>query len=368
VPQNSIVPLNDLTRWDDEDLIETTKAIQSVVKSGYFVSGHYSLALEARIGELLGGADVVSVGNGTDALALSLLGLGISHGDEVATVGNAGGYATGAILRVGAIPKLVDVEVHTAQMSVSDFSNVVARYPNLKAVIVTHLYGLIDGIDAICSVAKNAGVLVIEDCAQSIGARANGRMAGSWGDAATFSFYPTKNLGALGDGGAVAFKKIEHADVARKLAQYGWSSRYSISMMGGFNSRLDEMQAAVLMSRFDKLHKNNLTRRSIVRRYANSLGISRRMIWRDCDSYIGHLAVMLTSTRAQDADNLHELGIQTGIHYPIPDHQQPAWTKCFRGVSLPNTELISQSILTLPCFPLMREEEISRVCSALSTI
>ncbi len=134
--QDSIVPLNDLTRWDDEDLIETTKAIRSVVKSGHFVSGHYSLALEARIGELLGGADVVSVGNGTDALALSLLGLGISHGDEVATVGNAGGYATGAILRVGAIPKLVDAEVQTAQMSISDFSNVVARYPNLKAVII----------------------------------------------------------------------------------------------------------------------------------------------------------------------------------------------------------------------------------------
>ena len=364
----SSIPVNDLARWDPLDLAEVTMCMTEVANSGYFMRGPHTSDLEKQLGVLLNEMKVVCVGNGTDALVLSLLSLGIKPGEKVATVANAGGYATGAILRMGAIPVLVDVELVTAQMSVASLSRQLETHPDIRAVIATHLYGLMADMQLIREITSVKGILLVEDCAQAIGASQHGIPAGAWGDASTFSFYPTKNLACLGDGGAVAFKNPKNADTCRRLAQYGWSERYVISNSDGFNSRLDEIQAAILVSRIQRLSQNNQVRRSIVARYVKALNEPRYMVHNDADDFVGHLAVMITPHQQSDIEKLNHAKVGNGIHYPVLDHHQPAWTKYFEAVSLPNSEQLVKSIITLPCFPLMTEDEITRVCDVLESL
>ena len=365
---SQLVPLNDLSRWDENDKLNVSRAIQEVVDSGQFINGPKTTLLDTRLKQLLDGRDIVFVGNGTDALMLALLGLGVKEGDLVATVANAGGYATSAILRIGAVPVLVDVEPRTAQISVEDLVLKLQNHPAMKAVVVTHLYGLMADMPSVLAAVSRFDCLVIEDCAQSIGAVQAGLTSGTFGDASTFSFYPTKNLSCLGDGGAISFKLNAHAEYARQLAQYGWSSRYVIDHEGGFNSRLDEMQAAVLLERIDGLQKNNDKRRQIVDRYRDALTDSRYVIGQDDSSFVGHLAVLVTSSRDADISRLKKANIATGIHYPILDHQQTGWSTHFNDIKLPNSESLVEKIVSLPCFPLLQEFEIERVCYALQSL
>ena len=364
----TIVPINDLSRWDNSERDRIDSRIQAVVKSGHFMLGNNTKELEGQLSSRLDGMNVMCVGNGTDALAVSILGLGLQAGDKIATAANAGGYATGAILRLGCIPVLIDVDIETAQMSLNSLSAVLAQHSEIKAVIVTHLYGLMADISAISAITREKKILLIEDCAQAIGASTDSREAGSWGDASTFSFYPTKNLGCLGDGGAVAFRDVVHFASGRRVAQYGWSERYVISDMNGFNSRIDEIQAAVLLERIQTLRVNNDKRRAIVRQYADSLPESHKMIWQDDASYVGHLAILIGPSRAhiQQVLDAHEVG--HGIHYPLTDNQQPAWQEVFVGASVPNCDLLATQIVTIPCFPSMTEVEITQVCTALAAL
>jgi len=364
----SSIPVNDLARWDPVDLAEVSMCMTEVANSGYFMRGPHTSDLEKQLGVLLNEMKVVCVGNGTDALVLSLLSLGIKPGEKVATVANAGGYATGAILRIGAIPVLVDVELVTAQMSVTSLSIQLETHPEIRAVIATHLFGLMADMQLIRELTMAKGVLLIEDCAQAIGAELSGIPAGSWGDASTFSFYPTKNLACLGDGGAVAFKNTKNADTCRRLAQYGWSERYVISDSKGINSRLDEIQAAILVSRMQRLEHNNQARKSIIARYVKSLDETRYIVHNNANDFVGHLAVMITPHQQSDKEKLNRANVGNGVHYPVLDHHQPAWKEHFTGVSLPNSEQLVKSIITLPCFPLMTENEISQVCEVLKTL
>jgi aminotransferase EvaB len=365
---SQLVPLNDLSRWDEADKLNVSRAIQDVVDSGHFINGPKTTLLNTRLKQMLDGREIVFVGNGTDALMLALLGLGIKEGNLVATVANAGGYATSAILRIGAVPVLVDVDPLTAQISVEDLRRKLQSNPAMKAVVVTHLYGQMADMPSLLTAVGNYECLVIEDCAQSIGAMQADLNSGTFGDASTFSFYPTKNLSCLGDGGAISFKSTAHAEYARQLAQYGWSSRYVIDHVGGFNSRLDEMQAAVLLERIDGLQKNNDKRRKIVDRYRGALTDSRYVIGKDDSSFVGHLAVLVTSSRDADVSRLSKANIATGVHYPILDHQQAGWSTYFSNVKLPNSESLVQKIVSLPCFPLLQEFEIERVCQALQSL
>jgi dTDP-4-amino-4,6-dideoxygalactose transaminase len=362
------VPLNDLSRWNEVERINVSQAIQQVIDSGHFINGPKTSLLNTRLKQFLGGREIVFVGNGTDALMLSLLGVGVKEGDLVATVANAGGYATSAILRIGAVPVLVDVDPRTAQISVEDLQLKLQSQPAMKAVVVTHLYGQMADMPSILAAVGSFDCLVIEDCAQSIGAAQAGLTSGTFGDASTFSFYPTKNLSCLGDGGAISFKSKSHAEYASQLAQYGWSSRYVIDHEGGFNSRLDEVQAAVLLERIDGLQKNNDKRRQIVNRYKAALRDSRFLIGEDDPSFVGHLAVLVTSSRDSDISSLNRQNIATGIHYPILDHQQTGWSTYFNKVKLPNSESLVKNIVSLPCFPLLQEFEIERVCEALQSL
>ena len=364
----TIVPINDLSRWDDSERDRINRRIQEVVESGHFMLGSNTKELESQLSSRLDGMNVMCVGNGTDALSVAILGLGLQAGDKIATAANAGGYATGAILRLGCIPRLIDVDLETAQMSSSVLSSVLAHHSDIKAVIVTHLYGLMADISAISAITREKKVLLIEDCAQAIGASTDSREAGSWGDASTFSFYPTKNLGCLGDGGAVAFRDAFHYASGRRVAQYGWSERYVISNLNGFNSRIDEIQAAVLLERIQALQSNNGKRRAIVRQYAEALPESHKMIWQDDVSYVGHLAILVGPSRShiQQVLDAHEVG--HGIHYPLTDNSQPAWQEVFTSVSVPNCDQLAKQIVTVPCFPSMTDTEVTRVCTALAAL
>jgi len=207
---------------------------------------------------------------------------------------------------------------------------------------------------------------VLEDCAQAHGAVVNGRKIGTFGDAAAFSFYPTKNLGALGDAGAAVTNREDVAARVRRLGQYGWGEKYRVVERGGSNSRIDELQAAVLRVRLPRLAEWNARRRTIVARYAETLPPhAGRFVAGNGEDYVGHLAVFLSSDRPAHRKTLAAAGIATDVHYPTPDHRQPVWDGAYDDVSLPVTEAAAAQVLTVPCFPDLTDGEVDRICEAL---
>lgn len=362
-----MIPLNDLSRQVAERQHREIEVAASVLVSGHYIKGSRTEELESALSALIGGSQVLAIANGTDALMLAMLGLGLKPGDKVATVGNAGGYSSTAAVRIGLQPVLIDIDSNSAQMSCEDLEQAFKK-GSIQAVVVTHLYGQLADVETIRELCDRYNVYLIEDCAQAIGARRNGKAAGSWGDASTFSFYPTKNLGAIGDAGAVAFKVLEHYETARSFSQYGWTSRYEISIAGGFNSRIDEIQAAILLERLPHLDEDNAKRREIIKIYSSSLTGERRMLGQPDESFVGHLAVLVTTNRASDVEKLHSQGVATGIHYPILDNKQKAWKEQFTGTEIPNSEILVNQILTIPCFPLMSDGEVHQVATALSSL
>lgn len=362
------IPLNDLSRIDPVTLGAEIDVVSKVISSGQYMKGKFTADLELRITDLTQGSGTVTVANGTDALMLAMLGIGLGPGDFVATVPNAGGYTSTAAIRIGVEPVLVDIDPVTGQMSTDSLRQVLASAKSIKAIVVTHLFGLMADVPAIRSICDQFGVLLIEDCAQAFGANLQGRHVGSWGDAATFSFYPTKNLGAFGDGGAISFKDEKHLSRARQLSQYGWSNRYEVSLIGGVNSRIDEIQAAVLLLRLKRLNEENERRREIVARYQSVLNGERRMIHASNETFVAHLAVMVTPSRDADIDHISRSNIGTGIHYPILDNHQQAWKSIFLGQTVPFAEINVGQILTLPCFPNLTDSEIEQVCKTLKAL
>jgi dTDP-4-amino-4,6-dideoxygalactose transaminase len=236
----------------------------------------------------------------------------------------------------------------------------------VRAVVVTHLYGLLADVEGILALCRDRGIAVVEDCAQAAGARGNGRRAGAIGDAAAFSFYPTKNLAALGDGGAVTTDSDDVAERVLQLRQYGWDQKYRVSVSGGRNSRLDELQAAVLRMRLGRLDEWNARRRVIVHEYAAVLapGVGR-LVAGGGEDYVAHLAVVVAEDRERLRVTLDAAGVGTDVHYPIADHRQPAWSEDYADVHLPVTEHAVEHVLTVPCFPELTDEEVARVCEVL---
>jgi dTDP-4-amino-4,6-dideoxygalactose transaminase len=232
-------------------------------------------------------------------------------------------------------------------------------------VIVTHLYGRLAAVEELTRIAHEAGAIVIEDCAQAHGARLAGKHAGTFGDIGCFSFYPTKNLGALGDGGAVITRDTARAERVRQLRQYGWARKYHCEITGGRNSRLDEMQAALLSVKLGWLDRQNGARRLVAQRYHEDIRNPHITVpCRDGESDVAHLYVIRTAHRARLAAHLAAAGVQTDIHYPLPDHRQPIFGDRFASVHLPITETLADEILTLPCHPALSEEEIAHVIDA----
>jgi len=362
------VALNDLLRQTTAMQSELAAAVNRVLSSGWYILGRECAAFESEFAAYCGVAHCISVANGTDALELALRSLGIGPGGTVATVANAGGYSTTAIRAVGAEPLYIDIDPDTMSMSAADLA---ARLtPAVRAVIATHLYGRMADTPALEAITRAAGVPLVEDCAQAHGAAIGGRKAGSWGALACFSFYPTKNLGALGDGGAITTDDGQLAQRLRRLRQYGWTGKYQCSEYGR-NSRMDEMQAAILRVKLPHLNRWNARRREIAATYSAALAASGVECPRDFgESYVAHLYVIRSGERDRVRAALKACGIATDIHYPVPDHLQEA-ARGARGATLaaaarlPVTERAASEILTLPCYAELTDVEVAAVVGAL---
>lgn len=348
---------------------EIDAAISRVLDSGWYILGQEGRAFEAEFAAWLGAGTAVGCGNGTDAIALALRGLGIGAGCTVVTVSHTAVATVAAIESTGATPLLIDVEPDHYTMDPAELARVLVEPPSglppIRAVVPVHLYGQVADVEVIGTLCRRHGIALIEDCAQAHGAKRNGRLAGTFGDAASFSFYPTKNLGALGDGGAVVARDPALAARIAALRQYGWTRHY-ISDAVGVNSRLDELQAAILRVKLRHLDAANARRRAIAREYDAVLG-SRAPRQRRGSEHVYHLYVVRVPDRDRTQARLRESGIGSGVHYPVPVHLQPAYAgRVMLGPArCVETERAAAEILSLPLYPELTDEQVARVCAAI---
>jgi dTDP-4-amino-4,6-dideoxygalactose transaminase len=348
---------------------EIDAAIARTLDSGWYVLGQEGRAFETEFAAWLSVGTAVGCGNGTDAIALALRGLGIGAGSTVVTVSHTAVATVAAIETTGATPLLLDIEPDHYTMDPAELALLLSSpppgLPPIRAVVPVHLYGQVADIEVIDTVCRRHGVALIEDCAQAHGAKRNGRMAGTFGHAATFSFYPTKNLGGLGDGGAVLARDPDVAARIAALRQYGWTRHY-ISDAVGVNSRLDEVQAAILRVKLAHLDAANARRREIARAYDAVLG-PRAPRRRKGSEHVYHLYVVRVADRDAVQARLRERGIGTGVHYPVPVHRQPAYEGrvALGPAGCVETEWASAQVMSLPLYPEMTEEQVGLVCGAL---
>ncbi len=361
------VPLNDARRQYVALAGEIQAAVRETLESGWYIMGREHDQFEIQWAAYCQCSFAVGLANGTDALEIALRAVGCREGDEVITAANAGGYATSACRILGAVPVYADID---RSLTVSPASVAEALGPRTKAVVVTHLYGKMADVEGVRAVLAGRDIPILEDCAQSHGAMRGGRRAGSLGALAAFSFYPTKNLGALGDGGAIVTDNADYARRARMLRQYGWAEKYHAALPGGRNSRLDELQAAILRRKLPHLDAWNERRRAIVGRYREAAaGTGLRLPHVPGPDFVAHLCVGRHARRDEVRRRLQERGIATAVHYPTPDHRQPAMAgQAWRAVGLAETEAAQGEILTLPCFPEMTPSEIDYVCDAIRVV
>jgi dTDP-4-amino-4,6-dideoxygalactose transaminase len=354
---------------------EIDEAVARVLSSGWYILGSELRAFEAEFAAWLGVSSVIGCGNGTDAIALALRGLGVGPGCSVVTVSHTAVATVAAIEMTGATPVLVDIDPVHYTMDPDALRRVLeqpsAGLPKIRAVVVVHLYGQTVDLERIVPLCREHGVAVIEDCAQAHGARLYGKRVGTFGDAATFSFYPTKNLGAFGDGGAVAVPDPGLAQRIAALRQYGWHRHY-ISDEVGVNSRLDEVQAAILRVKLGYLDRQNARREQIAAAYTAALeGGSLRPPQQRADAdHVYHLYVTRSHDRDRAQAMLKEQEIGTGIHYPAPIHLQPAYAGrvALGPGGCPETEVAAREILSLPLYPELTDTEVETVCGALKSL
>jgi dTDP-4-amino-4,6-dideoxygalactose transaminase len=359
------VPFGDSKRAYESIKSELDEAALRVLASGWYILGREVTAFEEAFAAFCGVGHAIGVGNGTEALYLALAALGVGRGDEVITVANAAIYEPLTILQAGARPVYADVDerTHTIEPELLE----AAITPRTKAIMPVHLYGRMADMDAIMDVAHRHNLPVIEDCAQAHGARLGGRPAGSIGVCGCFSFYPSKNLGALGDGGMIVTDDVALAAKLRRLRMYGWEKRYYTVDPGGINSRLDEIQAALLHVKLRHLPNWNDARRRIARRYDQLLA-GTGLVLPDApadESHIYHLYVVQTKQRDRLQAALKERGIETAVHYPLPAHLQTVYQGLATPGSLPVTERLAGEVLSLPIYPELTDAEVEAVAAAV---
>ena len=360
-----MIALNDLARHHAPLRGDLDQAIARVLTRGNYLLGPEGDAFEQEFAAHCGARECVAVGNGTDALELALRALGLGAGDEVATAANAGMYATIAIRAAGATPRYLDIDERTLTLDPGALH--VALTPRTRAVVATHLYGRMADVVALGSIARERGIALIEDCAQAHGAVRAGVRAGTAGALGCYSFYPTKNLGALGDAGAVITGDPALAARVRELRQYGWRTKYDCATAGGMNSRMDELQAAVLRVLLPHLGAWNDRRREIARYYTRSIthpAIVLPPTAAEEDADVAHLYVVRTRERGSLRAHLAAAGIATDVHYPVPDYRQPPFAAGAPEGGLAHTERACAEVMSLPCYPELTDAEIATVAAA----
>jgi len=344
---------------------EIHDAVAGVLDSGRYILGREVAAFEAEFAAYTGAAYGIGVGSGTEALHIALAACGVGAGDEVITVSHTAVATVAAIELCGATPVFVDIEPDYFTMDPGGFSDAITS--KTKAVIPVHLYGQPADTVAISEIAQSSGIRIIEDCAQAHGAIFHGRRVGSWGDMACFSFYPTKNLGAMGDGGMIVTSNPALEERSRLLREYGWTGRY-ISDVRGWNSRLDEIQAAILRVKLKYLDAANASRMHVASLYDEGLsnaGLAAPKV-RPGAEHVYHLYVIRAPKRDDLRAFLHARDIGTLIHYPVPVHLQPAYRGRLRSAgALAATEQAVSEILSLPMYPELGSSAVGTIVAAI---
>jgi dTDP-4-amino-4,6-dideoxygalactose transaminase len=358
------VAFNNLQRSAQEFAGELRDAATATIDSGWYILGKRVEQFERDFAEYLGAAHCAGVGSGTDAIEIALRALELAPGAEVVTQANTCVPTVAAIERAGLIPVLCDVDLESATMDAESLR--AALTERTGAIVPVHLYGQMADMDAVMEVAASAGIPVVEDCAQAHGAQFGGRTAGTIGALGAFSFYPTKNLGALGDGGAVVTNDATLAERVRLIRQYGQTDRYHHESRG-VNSRLDELQAAFLSVKLPHLDRWNERRGWIAARYCDAFGTgpARPLALLPGRRHVFHLFVVRSPERDALQDRLKTAGIGTLIHYPKPIHGHPPYAR-LPTVPLPNSERLASEILSLPIYPELTDAEVDAVCEALA--
>jgi dTDP-4-amino-4,6-dideoxygalactose transaminase len=358
------IPLIDLSRQYFSIKEEVDEVVARVIERGAFTLGPELESFEENFAQYCGTKFAIGVGCGTEALHLSLKALGVGQGDEVITVPNTFVATVEAILMCDARPVFVDVDERTYNLDVSQLERALTE--RTKAIIPVHLYGQPAEMDEIIEFAKGYGLKVVEDACQAHGARYKGKRVGSWGDAGCFSFFPSKNLGAFGDGGIVVTDSKEVAEKIKRLRHHGHLDKFT-HLEPGFCSRLHNLQAAVLNVKLSYLDEWNRRRQRLSALYTRLLDelLVKTPLIHGRAEHVFHLFVIRVKKRDLVRRFLEEKGIQTGIHYPIPIHLQPAYKDLgYREGSFPVAETLAKQIISLPLFPEMREEEVGTVVHA----
>ena len=370
----TFVPLGDLAREYAAIRGEIDAAIGDCLESGWFVLGERAAAFELAFAEWLGGGcEAVGCGSGTDAIALALRALGIGPGKRVLTVPNTCAPSWMGIRLAGAAIGVVDCGRDSLLMDPGLLDEALTREP-ADAVLAVHLYGFTAPMDELAAVCKAHGAWLVEDCAQAHGAAWQGRAAGTLADAAAFSFYPAKNLGAYGDGGAIVTGDAETAGRLRGLRNYGYGGERDLPLEEGVNSRLDELQAAILLTKLPHLEAWNNRRHEIADAYDAALAnhaLANQNALRPVRPLAGctparHLFVVRTDRREAFREHMHAHGVQTGVHYPHPLHLTPAFEELgFEAGAFPNAEAAAREVVSLPLHPFLTQPEMEHVTAAL---
>ena len=358
---NLRVPFNDVSRrYMSSESIESK--IYELIQNGPYLNGNNTSSFQSRFAAFIGTKFCVGVSSGTTALELALASLSLPKQSKVLIAANAGGYGSIAINKNHLLPIYSDVN----DDGLLDLQSILDASSEISAVIVTHLYGQTVQLDKLCAALKSRNIFLIEDCAQAVGAFIGDKRAGSFGDVSAFSFYPTKNLGAIGDAGAVCTSDSMIFERLNKLREYGWSSRYFSEYPLGSNNRIDEIQALVLDTQLNRVDEWNARRRAIWQRYNLATKKSGlRLLGSNSQSFVAHLAVIDSTNRDRFMNFMNKSGIDTAIHYPYPDYVQPGLSHKTIHKSLYTTERLCSSVVSIPIFPEMTESEISKVENAL---
>ncbi len=359
-----LLSLSDPGRYAEQMRSELHAVVDRLVDGKQLVLGPMVAQFEESFAAYIGSEHCVSVASGTDAIEIALRALGC-EGREVLVVANAGGYGTISCLAIGATPVYCDIDPVTLLVSINSITAHVSS--ETAAIVVTHLFGLaIDCslLDAAVKAKLGKSIPIVEDCAQSHGAKIGKLRTGAQATIGCFSFYPTKNLGALGDGGAIVTSDAALAEHVRNLRQYGWTKRYLQERPGGRNSRLDELQAGFLALFLPQLDERNAKRRAILKQYVASGATAIHAGYINSEQCVVHLAVCTVNNRDKFVENLTSEGISTGVHYPYLDTDFPT-TKHLSPMSLPVSVGAKNRIVTLPCFPEMTQSEIDLVCKVI---
>jgi dTDP-4-amino-4,6-dideoxygalactose transaminase len=359
-----MIEYESLTHSNALYMVDLEAAASRVIRSGWYVLGQEVTAFEGEFAQYVGAKHCVGVANGLDALILSIEALDLPHGSDILVASNTYIATILAIVRAGHKPVLVEPQLATFNMDPALLPQAITA--NTRAICVTHLFGKPCRMDAIGVFARDHGLKVVEDCAQSHGAKLGNQMTGTFGDAGCFSFYPTKNLGAIGDAGAVVTDDDALADRLRHLRNYGSKQKY-VNRYVGVNSRLDEMQAALLRVKLEHLNAVTAHKRALAELYFENLPNWLIKPERNQDEFeVYHIFGIRHHCRDELRNHLFESGIKTEIHYPIPPHRQLAMVGVLSG-EYPIAEILHQSELSLPISIGHTEKEIKNVCEVINT-